>query len=104
LTDFPTSPAKDNAIVTKIPMTKITEIALGILNSLAFATKGLQIMAINKESKKGTKIFAAVLMPAKIIKSAAMVTNTFTTLACFGVTPINNKSLVINILFSKIMH
>ena len=35
-------------------------------------------MAIKIESKKGTNIFAAVLIPAKMMKIAATVTNALT--------------------------
>jgi hypothetical protein len=59
-------------------MTKIIEIAFGTLNSLALLMSGLQIIAINIESKNGTNIFAAVLIPANIIKIAATVTNALT--------------------------
>ena len=54
------------------------EIAFGILNSLAFLIKGLQMIAIKTDSKNGTNIFAAVLIPAKMIKIAATVTKAFT--------------------------
>ena len=43
-------------------------------------------MAINKESKNGTSKFAAVLMPARMIKIAAIVTKTLTTLVVLAET------------------
>jgi len=75
-------------------MTKITDIALGILYSLALATSGLQIIAINKDNKNGTSIFAAVFIPAKMIKIAAIVTKTLTVLVVLAETPINEGSII----------
>jgi hypothetical protein len=72
--ELPTKLVKITAIVTITVITMIIDTAFGILKSLALLINGLQIIAIKTESKKGTNIFVAVLIPAKMIKIAATVT------------------------------